>query len=154
MSKAKFSPIEKSTSSPKVSRAPDMLAKDIRMNITHILGTNEDEFSVKSPSVLAGHCYNASEVYYHSVDKSIRKKLTPQQMTITVNHDLFDDTVEVSHWFLKHDNGSIIDLTIDQFDVLGIDIDHEEATGRGFVPPSPCKKSQKLLDALQSTVNQ
>lgn len=134
-----------------VVREPDDLARRLRDTVHYTLGRPDDEWSQVAPDELAGHCYQVCEAYYHGVSSERRAQLTPQQVSWTVEHFMFEDgEVEVSHWFLKHDDGTIIDPTAEQFEGMATTVPYDEATGRGFVPPSPSKQSQKLLDIVQS----
>lgn len=77
---------------------------------------------------LSGHCYVASEAFYHLVGGK------PMQM----NHE------EISHWFIKYDD-QIIDLTVDQFESTP---DYSQAKGRGFLTKKPSKRCQIVLDRI------
>jgi len=134
-----------------VVREPDELARRLRESVHYTLGRPDDEWSQVAPDELAGHCYQVCEAYYHGVNSEQQAQLTPQQVSWTVEHFLFEESeVEVSHWFLKHDDGTIIDPTAEQFEGMSTTVPYDDATGRGFVPPSPSKESRKLLDVVQS----
>jgi len=134
---------------------PDSLARSLRNNAYDVLGRPKDKWSRTATHELAGQCYQVCEAYYHGVDEDIRDQLTPQQITFTVNHFLSETgELEISHWFLKHDDGTIIDPTAEQFEAMSVDVPYDQATGRGFVPPSPSKESRVLLDAVQSEEKQ
>ena len=148
MSKTDTTQPDESPTTQNVDREPDELAQTLRSIAPDVLRYKDDVFSMTSPTQLAGHCYVLSEAYYHGVSDETRAKLTPKQMSIVVEHFLLDEPVTVSHWFLEHEDGTIIDLTIEQFETMNVDVDYTRATGRGFVPPSPSKRSRSLLDEV------
>lgn len=129
---------------------PNELAVAIREQLYPTLGFDDSEWASVAPDVRAGWCYQASEAYYHAVDPGVRDRITPMQVTIDVAHPNFIG--EVSHWFLHHDDGAIIDLTAEQFNTMCVEIPYDEASGQGFVPPSPSSETVALLDALPSDV--
>jgi len=155
MSKASTSQPEASLSTEEIVVEPDKLAESLRNSAYDVLGRPKDTWSRTAHHQLAGQCYQVCEAYYHGVEADVREQLTPQQITFTVEHFLFDDDeLEISHWFLKHDDGTIIDPTAEQFEAMSVDVPYDQATGRGFVPPSPSKESRVLLDAVQSEEKQ
>lgn len=129
---------------------PDALAKAIRNQVYETLGFDGSKWAGVVPDERAGWCYQCAEAYYHGVEDGVRARLTPMQVTIDVVHPNF--VGEVSHWFLHHDDGAIIDLTPEQFHIMCVEIPYAEASGRGFVPPSPSSQSETLLDALPDDV--
>jgi len=89
---------------------------------------------------LAGHCYVASEAYFHLAGAK-KSGLKPMQ----ISHE------GVSHWFLLNSRNSplgsqIIDITAGQFK---IPVPYSDAKGRGFLTKNPSKRTQRLLDAIQ-----
>ena len=86
---------------------------------------------------LYGHCYVASECYYHlSGDKDILK---PQ--LIKVNG--------MNHWYLKSDQGEIIDITAEQF---RDPIDYSKGKGKGFLTKKRSCRAYMLGLAILSKV--
>jgi hypothetical protein len=126
------------------------LATQLRHQTPRVLDPPLGEFSQTSPSRLAGYCYNISEAYYHGVDADVRNRLTPKQLELIVEDQHFDGQISVSHWFLERDDGVIIDLTAEQFDFLTDPVPYEDATGRGFVPPSPSGHTQEVLEVVDT----
>lgn len=136
----------KSTSAEKskVLTCPDKEAEQIR----EILWNN-DSLLKGSPKnylqhPLSGHCYIASEIYYQLLDN--QQEWTPHSMIVEwdsggVHHDM-------SHWFLQHDNGTVIDLTAEQFHMTPVELNYSGGTGRGFVPPSPSKRAVLVLNEM------
>lgn len=86
-------------------------------------------------SKLAGHCYVASEAYYH-LSGGEKSGLRP--MFVKVN--------KISHWFLKDSNNKIIDLTAKQFKCK---IPYEKAVGKGFLTKNPSKRAQVLISRIE-----
>ena len=131
---------------PDIHVEPNKLARKIREHAWEVLDTPsaDNEFAMTSPTPLAGYCYHCSEAYYHALD-DVREQVTPMQVTVVVDHFLLDATQEVSHWYLEHDNGKILDLTAEQFTKMGLEVPYDEGRGRGFVPPSPSNPTQELL---------
>lgn len=152
MSKAQSTLTEASLDNQQtIVREPDELTRKLREEVYDALGRADGEWAAVAPNDLAGHCYQVCEAYYHGVDDETRSKLTPQQVSWTHEHFMFDDgEIDISHWFLKHDDGTIIDPTAEQFEGMNVDVPYDEATGRGFVPPSPSKQSQSLLEYVRS----
>jgi len=69
-----------------------------------------------------GWCYTASEaIYYQSGGKAAG--ITPVQASIDI------DGQRVSHWWLRDEDGSIVDATADQFDFV---FPYYLGRGRGF----------------------
>jgi len=50
-----------------------------------------------------------------------------------------------SHWFLKHDSGTILDPTVAQFETVP---PYDRAVGRGFLTKQPSKRAQQLMKTL------
>lgn len=94
---------------------------------------------------LAGHCYTASEAYFH----------------LNGGYDVFDvywtkvevpepgpdgETVEFTHWFLRRkDSGAVVDLTSEQFESEGIDIPYVKAQRAGFLTSEPSERAQEVI---------
>lgn len=85
----------------------------------------------------SGHCYAASEAIYHMMGGR-ESGWTPMQ----VRHE------GESHWFLKHQDGTIIDPTADQFDTP---IPYGKAVGRGFLTKQPSSRAQTIIDRVQKS---
>jgi uncharacterized HAD superfamily protein len=86
------------------------------------------------PHPLGGHCYVASEAYFHAHGGY------DSDLTIwTISHE------DVTHWFLCDGNDTVIDLTADQFQTPPA---YAEATRRGFLTRKPSKRAQTVLDSL------
>lgn len=84
----------------------------------------------------SGHCYVASEAFYHLVGKDLG--FQPYQMKVN----------GVSHWWLK--SGSlVVDITASQFS-FNINYWHEDARCRGFLTKKPSKRAQVLMDRVKA----
>lgn len=81
-----------------------------------------------------GPCYPVSEALYHLLGGK-EAGWTPIQM----RHE------GVSHWALRHESGTIVDLTVGQFMEPP---DYSKARGRGFLTKKPSKRAQKIIDAI------
>ncbi len=92
--------------------SPDLLKKEFR--------------NQKHP--LAGHCYVASEAYYHLSSEN----LTPQYLY----HE------NQPHWYLKRADGKIIDLTAEQFQTRP---DYSLGRSLGFLTKQPSKRAKILI---------
>jgi hypothetical protein len=84
------------------------------------------EFRGEHP--LSGHCYVASEAFYHLVGGK----------PMNVRHE------GVSHWFILLDD-EVVDLTAAQFDTP---VDYSKARGCGFLTKQPSKRCQVVLDRI------
>ena len=92
-----------------------------------------------NPNPMAGHCYVASETFYHL--SGGKERFVPMVMRV------LGDT----HWFLKcRVTGEVIDLTADQFDFK---IDYSLAKGSGFLTLNPSKRTLKVIDMIKSLTN-
>jgi hypothetical protein len=89
-----------------------------------------------NPNPMAGHCYVASEAIYHKLGGK-SEGWTP----MFIKHE------GAPHWFLKHEDGAIIDATADQFKSP---VPYDEATGKGFLTRHPSERAQTVLDGLDA----
>lgn len=113
---------------------------DVGRAVAAVVSCLSDDLRTKKyrghPNPLAGHCYVASEALRHLLGA----EWAPQQMW----HD------GVSHWFLKHRlSGEVLDPTATQFRTPP---DYSKAKGRGFLTRMPCKRTQRLLDRVSSSL--
>lgn len=83
---------------------------------------------------LFGHCYVVSEAAYHLLGGK-EQGWTPQHVKVC----------GVPHWFLKHKNGTILDLTANQFRVV---IPYDKARGTGFLTKRPSKRAVRLMGRI------
>jgi len=82
-----------------------------------------------------GNCYATSEAAYHLLGGR-QSGWKPMVMRFK------DDT----HWFLKHESGMILDLTLNQFN--GKIPDYSKARGCGFRTKNPSKKAKQLMEKM------
>ncbi len=84
-----------------------------------------------SPNPLAGHCYLACEVLSHISDGKLKPYF--------VRHE------GAPHWFLKDENGNVLDPTVGQFNTTP---DYTKGRGKGFLTKKPSKRAKIVLDRL------
>lgn len=89
----------------------------------------------------SGHCYVASEAYYHLMGGKA-SGLIPYSMKIN----------GIVHWFLKDSIGLVIDLTANQFQ-FNINYSHKSARGRGFLTKQPSKRAKILINRVRNKMN-
>lgn len=87
-----------------------------------------------------GHCYVASEAFYHLFGKEYGYK--PCQM----KHE------GVSHWFLKQ-GASIVDITANQF-ATKPNYWSKAARGRGFLTKQPSKRAKILIEKVERILHE
>lgn len=86
---------------------------------------------------LRGHCYVASEAYYH-IAGGKNAGLKP----MFVSHE------GAPHWFLLAANGSVIDLTAGQFRTP---VPYWKAKGKGFLTSKPSARAVELIRRVAAT---
>ena len=80
----------------------------------------------------AGHCYVASEAYYHLAGgKDVG--LTPK----SIKHE------GATHWYIESCKGLIVDITSEQFKTP---VPYHLGRGRGFCTKEPSKRALKLIE--------
>lgn len=109
------------------------LTKKIRQNLSKELLSGK--YHNLSHHPLAGHCYVASEAAHHLL-KRIGVHSTPMQATVD----------GISHWWLRLDDGSVLDITSDQFDDPAPF--YKVGKGKGFLTKKPSKRAQILIDRV------
>jgi hypothetical protein len=83
---------------------------------------------------MRGNCYVTSEALYHLLGGR-----AAGWKPMTMRHE--GDT----HWFLRHDSGTIVDATASQFKQLP---DYTKARGCGFLTRQPSKRAAALMTDL------
>jgi hypothetical protein len=83
----------------------------------------------------AGHCYAAAEALYHLLGGKAAG-LTPQ-----VGRDETGGT----HWWLRTDEGRIIDPTAEQYTSRGLTPPYAHGKGAGFLTRKPSRRAQALI---------
>jgi hypothetical protein len=87
-----------------------------------------------SSNPLAGHCYVASEAAWHALGGKA-SGWTP----CTLRHE------GGPHWFLRHADGRVLDLTAGQFTTP---VPYAAARGCGFLTREPSKRARVVLAAI------
>lgn len=83
---------------------------------------------------MTGNCYAASEALYHLLGG---KAAGWKPMVISMK--------PLNHWFLKHESGTILDVTSSQFDSPP---DYDKARGCGFLTKKPSERAKQLMNIL------
>ena len=107
-----------------------------KMGRKHLKKPYKDRWTSERPTT--GYCYVVSEVYYHYCAPKGSK---PHFMKLDENE---------THWFIKHPDGSIVDLTADQFDEP---VDYEKARPHAFQTKNISKRGRILADLLGLSKN-
>lgn len=81
-----------------------------------------------------GNCYVTSEAVYHLLGG---KEHGWHSMCMRHEGD--------THWFLQHNNGMILDLTVSQFKKKP---NYTKARRRAFLTKLPSKRAQSLMDQM------
>lgn len=86
---------------------------------------------------LAGHCYVASEALYHLLGGRAAG-WTPEH----IKHE------GVSHWYLRHASGEVLDPTVAQFSTTP---DYRQGCPKGFLTRNPSKRACVVLSRLATS---
>lgn len=90
-----------------------------------------------NPRPYAGHCYVASEVYYHLAGgKAAGYK------AMGMEHE------GSQHWWLENKDGQVVDLTAEQFKTP---VPYHKGKGRGFLTKDPSKRAQTIIQRLDTS---
>ena len=119
-----------------------IISKRILSNLSDGLLTKTfREIKGREPGLPAtfGHCYVASETAYHLLGGK-KSGWKPQ----------FVKHLGCPHWFLKHQDGMILDLTSEQFQAS---VDYERAIGKGFLTQKPSKRARVLIRKVKNDLN-
>lgn len=85
---------------------------------------------------LSGHCYVASEAFYHLAGGK-----QAGYRPYFVRHE------GGSHWWVEHEDGTVIDITAAQF---WTPIPYEDGVGKGFLTRQPSKRAAELIRRVRS----
>jgi hypothetical protein len=119
---------------PQVQAADNGLVKRIQDNLSDDLRHPQYQ---GNPNPHAGHCYVASEAYYHLAGGKGAGL-----------HPMFIHHEGEPHWFLRDDKGKNIDLTSSQFKTP---VPYDQAKGKGFLRgEEPSKRARTLIDRVKS----
>lgn len=81
---------------------------------------------------MTGHCYVASE--------ALRTLLGPEWRPMFIEHE------GSPHWFLKHEDGRILDVTSSQFSTP---VPYDKAKGKGFLTREPSARARTVLERVR-----
>ena len=91
----------------------------------------KEYINIKGKNKFTGHCYVASECYYHLANE-----------TLKIYHIKHENS---THWFLRNDKNEIIDLTFEQFKTP---VPYQNAKRGAFLTKEPSKRSKILIDRV------
>ena len=116
----------------------------IQVYVTAIRQSLSEELRLKpwknDENEMAGHCYVASEAFYHLIGgKSCGWK------------PMFTRHYDVPHWFVQHEDGEIVDITADQFEES---VEYHVARGKGFLTKQPSKRAQIVIDRVDDLMRE
>jgi len=89
-----------------------------------------------SKNKFAGHCYVASEAWYH-----LKGGKAAGLKPVALRHE------GASHWWIRHSDGVDVDLTVEQFNTP---VPYEQGRGCGFLTRRPSQRAQILIDRVQA----
>ena len=127
----KTSPKDQVTTYVCTDKQEKKLVEDVRSCLSEDLRKKEYRHH---PNPVAGHCYVASEALYHRLGGK-SAGWTPQN----IRHE------GSPHWFLKNNDGRLLDPTADQFETP---VPYELGKGCGFLTRQPSARAQRVLDQL------
>ena len=111
----------------------------IKMGTKYLKGSLKKEWSIDNPT--RGYCYNVSEWLYHYIAPYGSK---PYLLKVP--------NEEFNHRFIKWKDGTIIDLTVDQFDDYEmIQSLYPTAVKRNFMTMQPSKRTMILTRMIQES---
>jgi hypothetical protein len=128
---------------------PDRVATAIREYLWNNDSMLRGSYKEYLQHPLGGHCYISSECYYHTLPNP--DAWTPQCLNVAWNSG--GSHKEMTHWYLQHDNGAIVDLTADQFEAAPVRPDYSEGTGKGFLTAQPSNRCEHILSHLRTEFN-
>lgn len=95
---------------------------------------------------LAGHCYVASEAFYHLIEDPWNYKPMVGRLNVK-------GKVRCSHWWIEHrGTAEIIDITAVQFTEEQLQEIYKTGKGCGFLTSSPSKRAQIVIDRVEDSV--
>ena len=106
------------------------LEQRIKENLTDDL-LKKEYLDIEERNKYLGHCYVASECYYHLSSKKL-----------SVHYIKHEGS---THWFLKDQNNEVIDLTYEQFEKP---VPYHNAKRGFFLTKSPSKRTKILIDRV------
>lgn len=119
----------------RVGAKQDDLVKRIQDNLSDDLRHKQYQGNANPH---AGHCYVASEAYYHMAGGK-NAGLKP----MFIHHE------GEPHWFIRDSQGKNIDLTSSQFKTP---VPYDEARGKGFLTDHPSARAQTLINRVNGVI--
>lgn len=88
-----------------------------------------------SPNRYAGHCYVASEAFYHLAGGK-----AAGWIPVRLQHE------GASHWWLRDRAGQLVDLTAEQFETP---VPYESGRGGGFLTGTPSRRATIVIERVR-----
>lgn len=85
-----------------------------------------------SPNLMAGHCYVAAEAMHHLSEGRLRPQF--------IRHE------GAPHWFLRDEDGTVVDPTADQFSTP---VPYEQGRGKGFLTRQPSARARIVIGRVK-----
>lgn len=126
-----------------VVRAKALKLCEILECMREVLSESDDLRKLKyqgHKNPFTGHCYVASEAIYHLMGRR-RSGLIP----------CFIRVAGEPHWFLKFEDGTVVDATREQFENLTID--YSKGTNKGFLTKNPSKRARELINRIRKNLS-
>ena len=95
---------------------------------------------VEAGNPTAGHCYHAAEAAFHLLGGA-EAGWTPQ---------VFREADGITHWWLRHRDGRIVDPTADQYRSAGLEPPYAHGKGCGFLTRQPSRRAGEIIRRLAS----
>lgn len=126
--------------------------KDLISNLKYILIHNKEKLlkkqylNLNNCDEMTGHCYVASEVFYHLYGKY--HGFEPK--VVSNKHIEKDISKQWTHWYLQNRQTlEIIDLTATQFSKTCLDFCYTNGVFKGFLTKEPSRRSQFVINILK-----
>lgn len=100
---------------------------------------------------LAGHCYVASEAYFHLTGGY--DEWYVERTSVHVPKPL-GDMAEFTHWYLRdRETGEVVDLTKEQFTEYqhgDVYIPYDKGTRTGFLTDEPSERAEEVIESINT----
>lgn len=125
---------------------PDILARAVRTALSDSGFVEREQLRLPGYKTglrpFTGLCYVASEAYFHLAG-GFESGLKPKR--VKLRHAVDKLPAGTSHWWLVGTDGSLIDLTAEQFECK---FPYELGVGGGFLTCQPSSRAQKIIDRV------
>lgn len=121
-------------------RMNEKLIAAIQKNLTPDLINNKFWLARNKLNPMAGHCYIASEAYFHLAGETVG----PCVLKVNLGTKKFPEWS--THWFLETPMGVVIDITAAQFKRK---LEYSLAKRCGFLTKGPSKRAQVLIERVK-----